>query len=61
MSVMMACVVRCENGIGDVMLCAVSSGLVVLDISKDCITFIFSGEGVLLDCVTNEDEGTTFP
>jgi hypothetical protein len=39
---------------------AVSSGLVVLDISKDCITFIFRGEGVLLDCVTHEDEGTTF-
>lgn len=39
---------------------AVLCGLVVLDISKDCITFIFKGEGVLLDSLTHEDEGTTF-
>lgn len=32
-----------------------SSGLVVLDISKDCITFIFNGEGVFLDSLTHED------
>ena len=36
------------------------SGLVVLDISKDCITFIFKVEGVLVDSLTCEVEDMTF-
>lgn len=37
-----------------------TSGLVVLDISKDCITFLFKGGRVFLDSLTHEDEGTTY-
>ena len=36
-----------------------SSGVVVLGILKDCITFICKGEGVFVDFLAHEDKGNT--